>query len=217
MNVFGYFCDVPGGTSRPAAVARLRTECDRRFPSIRLDFFADGYSSRCVGFASRIAGSELHSRLERGSVVVFAELYGAFRRHSDLVRMLTLWKDMGVRVIALDVDLANPEEVESWRLSLHRRRSLEAKAIGRVFKQPLAQAPLGFRLVGRRGQRKLVPDHREMSMMAEAHRLWLNGHGRHAIARSLMLAGERSPRTRREWSPSTVWRAVHEYAARTVL
>jgi hypothetical protein len=210
---FAYVCQVAGQSHwNDGLEEALRAAADRLFPGAQwAGLYADAYYSCRLSLDCRPTGFVLNQRLRRGDVLLVAEAFQAFRRVRDLRRILNAFEWQGFRLVALDVDMTDDDAIESWCQSLHRRRSAEAVADARARDFAIGPAPMGFKLVGPPGRRKIVPDAYQLTMMQEATKLFGQGLSRYQVARRMMLNGWVSPRTGREWSEDTCKRARKAY------
>jgi hypothetical protein len=142
-----------------------------------IDYFVDSSLSYSIPFLDRKAGGALNSVLERGDHIVITHLVCAFASGSDFIRTMGYWESRGVHVhlLQININTANQINLAAMRLypwieqqlreldSAHMRdsqiqRISRTKAAGFHACGP---APLGFKVVGPKGKRKVVPDHNE--------------------------------------------------------
>jgi DNA invertase Pin-like site-specific DNA recombinase len=69
------------------------------------DFYIDPATSAYKKFTTRRAGTILNGRLKKGDAIIFSKLDRAFRNAADAFRMFALWKNRGVEVHILDINV----------------------------------------------------------------------------------------------------------------
>src|SRR5262249_8415540 len=131
----------------------------------------------CIQFLERKAGGALNRILERGDHIIITHLACAFASGSDFIKTMGYWESRGVHVhlLQINIDTSNKIGLAAMRIYPwieHHLRELDAarmrdSQIQRIIRTKAAgfhacgPAPLGFKVVGPKGKRKVVPDHNE--------------------------------------------------------
>lgn len=151
----------------------------------------DGTDAHIPKFMDRPAGQLVDRQLSRGDTVVFARMNRGFRMARDFIECFDIWEQRGVRVTVLDFE---PLDLLMWRRlveyeRLCRREIMWASLEVRKRFGAHRGTPLGFKWVGHRGRRKLIPDLKEQAAMALIVRLRDEGHSYASIKLQLDRAG----------------------------
>lgn len=165
--------------------------------------------------ARRRAGARLRSALRAGDVVLIARSAVAFRDRADLVRTCRKWgRRAGVRLLDLGVGTDTEEGREGLDLvervlnvlaERHGERVRRNKARDRRMGRPTGRPPYGFKSIGPKGRRKLVPDEKAREVGRLVLALKEQGLSMERIFWHLFFKGVRRDDDT-EYPPSTLWR-----------
>lgn len=121
-----------------------------------------------IPISQRPKGLSLCANVEAGDVVIVTKLDRGFRNLADLVNTLRLWRKKDVRLVLLDlgVDTGTPvgamlvhilgavAQFERERMGERMRECYrKCRAMGKIY-----HAPYGFKLIGKKGEKQLLPD-----------------------------------------------------------
>lgn len=199
---------------KAAQLDRLMQWAEREGVTFDETYIDEDVSAHSVRLQDRPAGKLLWDRLETGDIVVATKMDRMFRRLADMATTIDAWKQIGVRLklLDMDVDIESPHgrafagftavgaQLES---ELHGQRKREVYAHKRQAGLPYSfTRPFGWQSTRDR-QGKLaawepLPEERELGhrvlQMREAGRSWAQ------IASDLSLSGVKKPATRRRGS-----------------
>lgn len=143
-------------------------------------FYLDQAVSSSKPLDVRPYGAALLRDLERDDVIVMTDIDRAFRSFGEAVAWLERWREQGIAVHVIERGLDTSTDVGvlilsilAWVGQTEKRLIKErtARAMKHVKKRPgqltNGKVPLGFRVTGQAGHRKLVPDELEQQQMAE--------------------------------------------------
>lgn len=122
-----------------------------------------------IPISQRPKGLSLCANVEAGDVVIVTKLDRGFRNLADLVNTLRLWRKKDVRLVLLDlgVDTGTPvgamlvhilgavAQFERERMGERMRECARKIKMLRGYYQ---KAPYGFKLLGKKGEKQMVPD-----------------------------------------------------------
>jgi DNA invertase Pin-like site-specific DNA recombinase len=169
-------------------------------------------------FAERPVGGELNSRLQHGDHLIIAKLDRGFRRADDACRTVGAWRDRGITLHVLDVNLDTSTPigdmvlkilavVAEWeRRRIGERTSAAVKLARQRGKAANGCAGYGFKYVGAKGNRRRVPDDDERAVMKRIVGWRLQGMPFDKIYFYLLGQGIKT-KAGKEWSLSRIYRA----------
>src|SRR6266478_1276778 len=181
--------------------------------------FSDPSDTNRVPLVEREAGRELDRRLQPGDQVVFSTLL-VWARPRGFWRTAEDWIKRGIGVHVVDIGLDTRTEngkigmgviqscSEAFDDILPREEACASVAKKRSLKKALnGNPPLGFKLVGPKGDRRCVPDPEEREVMGQILEWYKEGYSTDRIYFALI---ENRVRTRqgREWGRTRIWEAI---------
>ncbi len=130
--------------------------------------FDDPATSGKTELRSRAGGLALDLELQAGDAVIVTKIDRAFRNARDALNIVHRWQERGVHMHILDwnLDTRSPmgkfmltllAGVAEWERDRISERGVESKAYRRSIGKATQQAPYGFKLAGKRGDRFYVP------------------------------------------------------------
>jgi DNA invertase Pin-like site-specific DNA recombinase len=179
---------------------------------------ADAAVSGNTPFAERPIGGELNGRLQLGDHLIIAKLDRGFRRADDACRTVGAWRDRGITLHVLDVNLDTSTPIGDMVLKIlavvaewERRRIGERTAAAvRMARQngkaANGFAGYGFRYVGAKGQKRRVVDGEERATMKRIVKSRCDGCSWEAIYFEFLQLGIKT-KEGKEWSVSRIYRA----------
>ena len=173
-------------------------------------FVDEDVSAHSVRFQDRPEGKRLYDRLEAGDIVVATKMDRMFRRLADFASAIDTWKQLGIRLVLLDmdVDISTPfgRAFAGWSAvaaqlesELHGQRKREVYAHRRQNGLPYVRTrPYGWEIkkVPRKGMcadRYYVPCERERKVGKEVLKRRSNGQSWASIALDFFHAGVVKP------------------------
>lgn len=188
-------------------------------------FYIDEATTSGIPLAKRPFGAALLRDLKKGDVLVVLNFDRLFRSFGEAAHWIDAWDKQGVtvHVIVLGIDSATVAGrvmlrmfavfAELERVLLKERTAAAMAHVKRNRKpgQPLNQnAPLGFRIEGSKGNRRLVTNEAERVIMAQIVEMHDERHmGFEQITGALLRAGVKN-RGGKPWSLSGVQRAFKQ-------
>jgi DNA invertase Pin-like site-specific DNA recombinase len=190
-NVYGYARDSTASQERPsvqtqkAAIEEYRL---RKLPNETwIDCWVDAHKAAGIPFLDRYVGGRLDQLLARGDHVIITHLDLGFRSVPDFLRTADYWKSRGVvfHLLEFKLDSSTPEAaaiLSDFAIILQVNRRLintriresqinRIRTIKAAGGHATGPAPLGFKVVGRKGKRKLVPDPNERAACIQIRNL----------------------------------------------
>jgi DNA invertase Pin-like site-specific DNA recombinase len=179
---------------------------------------SDAAVSGNTPFAERPVGGELNTRLRRGDHIIIAKLDRGFRRADDACRTVGAWRDRGITLHVLDVNLDTSTPigdmvlkilavVAEWeRRRIGERTAAAVKIARQNGKAANGCAGYGFKYVGAKGHKRRVADLEERAIMKRILKSRCDGCSWEAIYFDLLQQGIRT-REGKEWSLSRIYRA----------
>ena len=174
MKVYGY---ARGSTEEQEATLeaqeeRIKAEFAHRYQPKGYAWggvFIDKGVSGSRALRRRPEGVKLCAELRRGDVLVITKLDRGFRNARDFFEMMEYWKEQGVGLCLLDLDIDTSTPVGELMAGMmaivaqfERRRIAERTkdviAHRRKQGKPIGKAPYGWVVVGKRGQKRFMPD-----------------------------------------------------------
>jgi len=192
---------------KAAQLDRLMQWAEREGVTFDETYIDEDVSAHSVRLQDRPAGKLLWDRLETGDIVVATKMDRMFRRLADMATTIDAWKQIGVRLklLDMDVDIESPHgrafagftavaaQLES---ELHGQRKREVFAHKRRTGQPYSWVrPYGWtRAKDKRGKLSgYAPDERERKLGHRILAMRRGGQSWWSIASAVCLAGDRKP------------------------
>ena len=181
--------------------------------------YTDKGVSGAIPLVERPQGYRLCLELDPGDLVIVTHLDRAFRKVLDLCRMLETWEARHVRLVMLDmnIDTGTPMGMAMIQqmavfaqlergLASQRTRDVIASRRQRGLPVGGGHPPYGFKRVGPRGARRLVP-HPEQRQLGKLIVDWLNsGWSVDQVYEHLARNNINNPNTKQPIARACVWR-----------
>lgn len=183
--------------------------------------YSDPGVSGSIPLFGRDGGRALHQALKPGDTIIAARMDRMFRSAVDALNTIDQLRQMGVKVILVDIGIEPVTEGAVSRLfftilaafaEFDKYRIHERNMEGRRGKRSRGgfvggQAPYGYRVLGQGSQAQLEEDEHEQQIIGRIRVLGANSSARH-VAGLLRHAGIVNPRTGRAFHPETVSRIL---------